>query len=83
MPKDFRMALCRTHQLSALRPGLYTYMSHVPACEDLLRRMPQQIPVGVGHEYQWGAIGLVQLHYGTLCAAAITESQDRLPINNA
>jgi hypothetical protein len=83
MPKDFRTALRRTHQLSALRPGLYTYMSQVPVCDNLLRRMPQQIPVGVGHEYQWGAICLVQSHYGTLRAASITESQDRLPINNA
>jgi hypothetical protein len=83
MPKDFRTALRRTHQLSTLRPGLYKYMSHVSACTDRLRRMPQQIPVGIGYEDQGGAIYSVQLHYGTLRAAAVTESQDRLPIHNA
>jgi hypothetical protein len=50
---------------------------------NLLRRRPKHIPVGIGHEHQRGAVRFAQLHHGTLRAAAITKSQDRLPINHA
>jgi len=42
-----------------------------------------QVATGIGHEEQWGAVRFTELHHGTLRAAAITESQERLPISHA
>lgn len=85
--RHVRLQDARQEFLGCLDGAFGTPMLEVCGAQSIfsspLRRMPEHLPMCIGHEHQRGTVRFAQLQHGTLRAMTITEHQDRFPIDNA